>query len=290
MTVQSPAKINVALRVGSPRPDGFHPLATVFCALDLADEVTVQAADGLSLEITGIDLDVDENNLALRAARALQQKTGTSYGAAITLKKKIPVAAGLAGGSADGAGTLVALNALWNLGLDAAELHGLACELGSDVPFSMLGGLAVGTSRGEQLVPVRPGAFQSWVLVTDNDGLSTPEVFGEYDRMRPEPHEPAPVDDVVEALLSPTITGLSGLLVNDLAEPAFRLRPELRERFERLKEAGVATVLSGSGPTIGILCESDKAADVLAGMLRNDGLTALRADGPAAGAHIVRSS
>lgn len=290
MTVQTPAKINVALRVGGPRPDGFHPLATVFCALDLADEVTVHAADELSLEITGIDLAVDDSNLALKAARALQKKTGTTYGAKIVLNKRIPVAAGLAGGSADAAGALVALNALWGLGLSTDDLHELACDLGSDVPFTLLGGLAVGTSRGEELVPVRPGAFQSWVLVTDTEGLSTPQVFAEYDRMKPEPHEPEPVGDLIEALASSDIKDLAGLLINDLAEPAFVLRPELRERFERLKEAGVATVLSGSGPTIGVLCESDKAADVLAGMLRNDGLTVLRADGPAAGAHIVRSS
>ena len=182
------------------------------------------------------------------------------------------------------------MNALWGLELSTDDLHELACDLGSDVPFTLLGGLAVGTSRGEELVPVRPGAFQSWVLVTDTDGLSTPQVFAEYDRMKPEPHEPEPVGDLIEALSSSNIKDLSGLLINDLAEPAFVLRPELRERFERLKEAGVATVLSGSGPTIGVLCESDKAADVLAGMLRNDGLTVLRADGPAAGAHIVRSS
>lgn len=290
MTVQTPAKINVALRVGSVRPDGFHPLTTVFCALDLTDEIIVEAADELTLVITGIDLEVDDNNLVLKAARILQEKTGTCHGAQLTLNKKVPVAAGLAGGSADGAGTLVALNALWELGLGTEELHKLACELGSDVPFALLGGLALGMSRGDELTPIRPRAFQSWVLVTDKDGLSTPEVFAEYDRMRPEPHEPHSVAALVDALGSPDITALGGLLANDLAAAAFRLRPNLAERYERLKAAGVATVLSGSGPTIGILCDSDRAADVLAQTLKDEGLSVLRADGPAAGAHIVRRS
>jgi len=280
----------MALRVGSPRPDGYHPLASVFCALDLADHVTAQAADELSLTFTGIELEVDDNNLVFAAARALQRATGTDNGAEITVAKSIPVAAGLAGGSADAAGTLVALNELWELGLSRDDLHVVACELGSDVPFSLLGGLAVGTSRGEQLKPVAPGAFQSWVLVTDSTGLSTPEVFRQYDRMRAERHDPAPIDELVAALASPDLTGLAGLLVNDLADPAFVLRPGLRERFDELADVGVATVLSGAGPTIGILCESDSAADVAAGKARNAGLTVLRADGPAAGAHIVRSS
>lgn len=290
VTVQAPAKINLALRVGAPRPDGFHPLATVFCALDLRDEIVVQQAEELSLTITGLELETDDDNLALKAARALQKRTGTGRGAAISLHKSVPIAGGLAGGSADAAGTLVALNALWRLDLTAGDLHELACELGSDVPFSLIGGLALGTSRGEELVPIRPGAFQSWVLIIDGEGLSTPAVFAEYDRLYPDPHEPASVDELVDALESPDIGSLQGLLINDLAEPAFQLRPEIRARFEGLEDAGVATVLSGSGPTIGVLCESPQAADALAQSLTKDGLTAVRADGPAAGAHVVRSS
>lgn len=290
VTVQAPAKINMALRVGSPRPDGFHPLATVFCALDLRDELTASAADEFSLEIHGISLDVDEDNLVYRAARLLKERTGTDACASISIDKSIPVAGGLAGGSANAAATLVALNELWELGLSASELHDLGAELGSDVPFSLLGGLALGTSRGEELVPIRPGAFQSWVLVMDGEGLSTPAVFREYDRLHPDPHKPAPVDELVEALGSSAISDLEGLLVNDLAEPAFAMRPDIADTFRRIEHAGVATVLSGSGPTIGVLCASDNEADVLAGQLRNDGLKTVRADGPAAGAHIVRSS
>nr|WP_240161630.1 4-(cytidine 5'-diphospho)-2-C-methyl-D-erythritol kinase [Flaviflexus equikiangi] len=290
VTVHAPAKINMALRVGGARPDGYHPLTTVFCALDLADEIVVAPAEGLSLTITGNDLAVDDNNLALRAARALQDRTGMDYGATITIDKKIPVAGGMGGGSADAAGTLVALNELWELGLSHADLHGLAAGLGSDVPFGLVGGLALGTSRGENLLPISPRAFQSWVLVTDSDGLSTPDVFRHYDLLHPEPHEPADVDDLVEALGSDSVAEVAGLLVNDLAEPAFTIRPDLRELFERLEGAGIATVLSGSGPTIGILCESDTAADALAGALRQEGLSTLRTDGPAAGAHVVRSS
>lgn len=287
---QAPAKINLALRVGGARPDGFHPLQTVFCALDLWDEIAVEAADDLSLTITGIELEVDEDNLALRAARALQRHTGTGRGARIAIHKGIPVAGGLAGGSADAAGTLVALNALWDLNLPPSELHALAADLGSDVPFLLMGGLALGTSRGEDLEPITPGAFQSWVLVLDDEGLSTPAVFRRYDELHPEPHDPAPVEELINALGSQALGDLAGLFVNDLAEPAFTLRPDLAERFNRLDDTGIATVLSGSGPTIGVLCESVESADALAGQLSKEGLRAVRADGPVAGAHIVRSS
>ncbi|WP_182355048.1 4-(cytidine 5'-diphospho)-2-C-methyl-D-erythritol kinase [Flaviflexus huanghaiensis] len=287
---QAPAKINLALRVGGPRSDGFHPLQTVFCALDLWDAIVVKPAEGLSLTITGIELEVDDNNLALKAARALQSHTGTSRGADIAIHKGIPVAGGLAGGSADAAGTLVALNALWGLDLPREELHELAAELGSDVPFMLMGGLALGVSRGEDLHAIKPGAFQSWVLVLDDEGLSTPAVFRRYDELKPEPHAPADVDELMSALRSPSVTNLAGLLMNDLEEPAFTLRPDLKERFDRVAGTGVATVLSGSGPTIGVLCESVAAADSLAKQLTSEGLRAVRADGPAAGAHIVRSS
>lgn len=290
MTVHAPAKINLALRVGSPRPDGFHPLNTVFCALDLHDEILLDEAQELELEMVGCDLAVDDSNLGLRAARALQDYTGTSFGSRITIDKKIPVAGGMAGGSANAAGVLVGLNELWELGLGAEQLHEIGAQLGSDVPFSLLGGLAIGTSRGEDLVTLRPGFFQSWVLILDGEGLSTPAVFGEYDRLNPEEHEPASVDELVTALQGGSVSDVAGLLLNDLAEPAFQLRPDVREVFDSVAGRGTAAVLSGSGPTIALLCESDKVADVVAGQLRNEGRTVLRADGPAAGAHVVRSS
>lgn len=290
VTVYAPAKINLALRVGSPRPDGFHPLNTVFCSLDLYDVIDVEQADELSLELVGCELEVDEHNLALRAARALQTRTGTNHGARITITKTIPVAGGMAGGSANAAGVLVGLNELWDLGLTASELAELGSELGSDVPFCLMGGLAIGTSRGENLVPIRPGFFQSWVLIVNDEGMSTPAVFKKYDELRPEPHEPASIEEIVAALQGSSIDGLVGLLVNDLAEPAFHLRPDIRRTFERAHGSGIATVLSGSGPTIAILCTSDQEADVLAEGLRNDGMRVLRAVGPAVGPHIVRSN
>ncbi|MDO5723727.1 MAG: 4-(cytidine 5'-diphospho)-2-C-methyl-D-erythritol kinase [Flaviflexus sp.] len=286
--VLAPAKINLALRVGSPRPDGFHPLTTVFSSLDLFDEVVAEEAEGgleirLADEVAGVPL--GEDNLMAKAAAALRRKTGTERGARLTLTKRIPVAGGMAGGSADAAATLVGLNELWELGLNADELAELAAELGSDVPFSLRGGLALGRGRGEQLSPLRVGAFHCWVLVTSTRGLSTPAVFAAYDELRPEPHEPAEVDELIEALAGPDLSALAPYLINDLTEAALQLRPDLAELLS--SDRALATILSGSGPTIGILCADSTEADLLAGALRAEGHTAIRANGPAAGTHVV---
>ena len=185
--VVTPSKVNLALRVGSARPDGFHPLDTVFEALDVHDEVIVRRSDSLSLRMQGEGagaLPEDSTNLALRAATALRERFGApDLGAEMTVRKAIPVAGGMAGGSADAAGALVALNALWGLGLSGADLMGLGSELGSDVPFCIMGGIAHGTGRGEILTPVHPGRGHAWVLLTNPVGLSTPAVFREFDRI-----------------------------------------------------------------------------------------------------------
>ena len=185
--VVTPSKVNLALRVGSARPDGFHPLDTVFEALDVHDEVIVRRSDSLSLRVQGEGagaLPEDSTNLALRAATALRERFGApDLGAEMTVRKAIPVAGGMAGGSADAAGALVALNALWGLGLSGADLMGLGSELGSDVPFCIMGGIAHGTGRGEILTPVHPGRGHAWVLLTNPVGLSTPAVFREFDRI-----------------------------------------------------------------------------------------------------------
>lgn len=187
MQVAAPAKVNIALRVGEKRLDGFHPLDTVFEALDLFDEITVASADNLTLIMEGNgaeSLPVDETNLALRAARALRECSGEKRGAAIHIRKRIPIAGGMAGGSADAAGTLVALNELWGLGMTIHELLPVAATLGSDVPFCLLGGLARGRGRGEQLDSLVPASFHSWVFLTNSRGMSTPDVFRKFDELR----------------------------------------------------------------------------------------------------------
>lgn len=285
--VLAPAKINLALRVGSPRPDGFHPLTTVFSSLDLFDEVVAEEADTLEIclaeEAPGVPL--GGNNLMMAAAEALRRRCGTERGAKLTLTKRIPVAGGMAGGSADAAATLVALNELWDLGLDDDELAEIAADLGSDVPFSLRGALALGRGRGEQLTPLRVGAFHCWVLLPQERGLSTPQVFAAYDELHPEPHEPAEVDELIAALAGSDLEALAPHLINDLEGAALKLRPDLAELLG--ENRALATILSGSGPTIGILCSDPTEADVLAGAMRAEGHTAIRANGPAAGTHVV---
>lgn len=289
----APAKVNLALRVGSVRDDGFHPLDTVFEALDLFDDVTATHADGLSMDITGLgtDLPCDESNLVLRAARLLQQATGTTRGAHLSVTKRIPVAGGMAGGSADAAATLVALNTLWELGLSGEQLLELGAELGSDVPFSLLGSIARGTSRGEKLESIKPGAMHGWVLLTNPVGLSTPAVFRKFDDLSSEAGQPASTEELCQAVQGNDLCKIGQLLINDLEAPAFALRPDLAEIVVALQTVGHGAVLSGSGPTIAVLCEISQL-ESLGSELANafPELSVVSAVGPAAGAHIKQQN
>ena len=184
VTVRAPAKVNLHLSVGASRADGFHELVTVFHAISLYDEVTATPAHDLSLRIRGEGegtLPDDDDNLVIRAARLLAARTGVDAACRLELVKKIPVAAGLAGGSADAAATLVACDSLWGTGLGRAELLELAAELGSDVGFGLTGGTALGTGRGERLTPVLAAGRWHWVLAIADDGLSTPQVYAELE-------------------------------------------------------------------------------------------------------------
>ncbi|WP_126416191.1 4-(cytidine 5'-diphospho)-2-C-methyl-D-erythritol kinase [Trueperella bialowiezensis] len=289
--VSAPAKVNLALRVGGPRPDGFHPLDTVFVALDIFDDVEVTAADELTCEITGLgeDLPTDETNLAMRAARALhaRQRSEGPSGAHISITKRIPVAGGMAGGSADAAATLVALNKLWDLGLSDHQLSHIGADLGSDVPFALKGGIAHGQGRGEHLDEVPVLALHGWALITRSDGLSTPAVFREFDRLNPDAGEPASTADLREALSRGTLDDVAALAVNDLEPAAASLKPELGAMLSELRAGGLHALLSGSGPTIAVLAEPAQlpglAADLAA---RYPACSVLTAYGPAAGAHV----
>jgi 4-diphosphocytidyl-2-C-methyl-D-erythritol kinase len=191
VTVRVPAKVNLQLAVGPLRADGFHDLVTVFHAVSLFDEVTVRPADRTSVRVTGEDADavpVGRANLAARAAAALAKAAGPGRVAksavAIEIRKRIPVAAGLAGGSADAAAALVACNQLWQAGLSGPELSQVAAGVGSDVAFALLGGTAVGVGRGEQLTAALAAGTYHWVLAFSAGGLSTPEVYATCDRLR----------------------------------------------------------------------------------------------------------
>lgn len=295
VTVRAPAKINLHLGVGRVRPDGYHPLSTVYQAIGLYDDVTVtdSAHWAVSVVPTG-DVDcravpLDESNLAVRAGQLLARHHGLDRAAAIEIRKGIPVAGGLAGGSADAAATLVALDRLWELDTSDDDLLALAAELGSDVPFALLGGTAHGTGRGEVVEPVfDPGSWW-WVVVPDEVGLSTPAVYRSFDRLQlaEGPVPPSP-DGLLSALRSRDPAALAEELDNELEMAAMDLRPELLDTKLAIQAAHAwFALLSGSGPTfLGLAGDADHAR-AIAETLRRDGYRVFLAPGPVAGAHVV---
>jgi 4-diphosphocytidyl-2-C-methyl-D-erythritol kinase len=295
VTVRVPAKVNLHLSVGPTREDGYHELLTVFHAVSLHDEVTATPARDLSLGITGEgagELPLDEDNLVWRAAVLLAERAGMKPAVRLDVVKGIPVAGGLAGGSADAAATLVACDALWGTGMERADLLEIAAELGSDVAFSLTGGTALGTGRGERLTPVLATGRWHWVLAVATTGLSTPEVYGELDRMRSELDLPAAgePDRLINALRAHDPAALGGLLANDLQAPALALRPELRRTLRVGIDLGaLGGIVSGSGPTCAFLSRSREAAVRLAAALAGAGVcrTVRVAHGPVPGARVV---
>jgi 4-diphosphocytidyl-2-C-methyl-D-erythritol kinase len=293
--VRVPAKVNLHLGVGPPRPDGYHELETVFQAISLYDELIATDADELSLTITGEgeeDLPTDDGNLAIRAAKLLAAHAGLEPAARLTIRKGIPVAGGMAGGSADAAAALVACDALWQTGLPRPELHELAAELGSDVPFSLAGGTALGTGRGELLSPVLAPHRRHWVIALADGGLSTPEVYGMLDRLRDAggPPSAGPADRVLVALRDANPEKLAAVLVNDLQAAALSLRPELRRTLAAgLDEGALHGMVSGSGPTCFFLAADPDSAVRMAAALAGRGVCrkVRTAHGPVPGARLI---
>jgi 4-diphosphocytidyl-2-C-methyl-D-erythritol kinase len=293
ITVRAPAKINLHLGVGAPREDGFHPLMTIYHAVDLHDEVTVGDAPewSVSVEATGpIDVSgvpLGEENIVVRAGRALAAHHGLDRAAHVEIRKGIPVAGGMAGGSADAAATLVALDRLWELGSDDATLFALAAGLGSDVPFALVGRNALGTARGEQVEQLPGVESPRWwvVLPASGEGLSTPAVYRRYDELRPDaPAEPAAPYRLVEFLEDP-VAEVAALLHNDLQDAALDLRPDLAAVLAAGEAAGALRgLVSGSGPTCVFLCEDEAGAEAVARELRATYDVVLTAGGPVTGA------
>ena len=321
VTVRVPAKLNLQLAVGPPRADGYHDLVTVFHAVSLFDEVTAEPAgrDGVTVTGEGADrVPAGPDNLVLKAAAALRKavagaaagrsaSTGADpAGVHITIAKRIPVAAGLAGGSADAAAALVACNELWDSGLSQPQLGEVAARVGSDVAFALLGGTAVGRGRGEQLTPaLAPSTQYHWVLAFADGHLSTPEVYAALDRLRAAraggaggtaPAAPAG-PDLDAALMSALRSGEARLvgraLSNDLQPAALSLFPALRKTLAAGLELGaLGALVAGSGPTCVFLAASaDRALD-LAVSLSGAGVcrSVARVTGPVAGAAIVPPS
>lgn len=311
----APGKVNLTLRVGAPTPDGYHPLVTVFEALNLRETVTVRTSKTPGVRVETIaylpDGSVDEattramadvdpaTHLAVRAARVLQRLAAagpwaaTAAGLSIRVDKRVPVAGGMAGGSADAAATLVACNELWELGLGDEQLQAIGRSLGADVPACLAGGIALGTGRGDRMSVLREGGEEGqhhWVMLLSREGLSTPEVFREFDRLdatgAPALTEPTPEE---AAALCGEPEELRHCLVNDLQAPALRLRAELADTIASAEDAGaLAVTLSGSGPTVAALARDAEHAQAL-GTTLSDAPTVARAiptHGPACGARI----
>ncbi|MFF8728198.1 4-(cytidine 5'-diphospho)-2-C-methyl-D-erythritol kinase [Streptomyces sp. NPDC015171] len=295
VTVRVPAKVNVQLAVGAARPDGFHDLANVFLAVGLYDEVTVTPADELRVTCAGPDADqvpLDRTNLAARAALALAGRRGIEPAVHIHIAKDIPVAGGMAGGSADGAGALLACDALWGTGASRAELLAICAELGSDVPFSLVGGAALGVGRGERLTALEVGGTFHWVFAMAGRGLSTPAVFREFDRLAEGREIPGPVasPELLEALAKGDQDALAAAVSNDLQPAALSLFPELADTLAAGRGAGaLAALVSGSGPTTAFLTRDAGSAEKVAGVLRASGTchTVRTAAAPVPGATVL---
>jgi 4-diphosphocytidyl-2-C-methyl-D-erythritol kinase len=322
VSVRVPAKINLQLSVGPLRADGYHDVVTVYHAVALFDEITVSAADRTSVEVTGEGVDLvplNQTNLAVKAAAALAKATGrrfrslsaggsagsssarsrTASAVKIEIRKRIPVAAGLAGGSADAAATLVACNELWRTGLQSSELAEIAAQLGSDVPFALSGGTAVGLGRGEQLTTALAAGSYDWVLAFGATGLATPDVYAACDRLRaarksgdgtPAPKPPELSTELMAALRTGDPAEVGPLLSNDLQPAALSLQPLLRRALAAGREHGaLGAVVSGSGPTCAFLASDAEAASELAVGITGAGVcrAVVQVTGPAPGACLV---
>jgi len=297
VTVRTPAKINLGLSVGAPQLDGYHPVATVYQAIGLYDEVKARPAPSgdVGVVVSGEgeqSVPLDEDNLAVRAARALADAFHVTDGVALSLHKTIALSGGLAGGSSDAAGALVACDALWGVQASRAELQAVAAGLGSDVPFCLVGGTAVGTGRGERISPVLARGSYEWVLAYADDGLSTPEVYSELDRIRAGEtvDEPEVSSELMAALRSGDPYSLGLCLNNDLQRAALRLRPSLARTLDLGDEFGaLGSLVSGSGPTCVFLASDEDHAVDLAVALSSSGLcrSVQRASGPVPGARLV---
>jgi 4-diphosphocytidyl-2-C-methyl-D-erythritol kinase len=292
VTVSAPAKINLSLGVGPVRDDGFHPLATVYQAIGLFDDVRVRPASEDSLTVYGDGVDVsdvptDGTNLALAAARLLAKHHDLDTAVEVHIHKRIPVAGGLAGGSTDGAAALVACDALWGLRTPRDELLDLAAELGSDVPFCVLGGTAIGSGRGELVTQVMTRGSFWWVIQPAAGGLSTPAVYAEFDRLTATTgaDEPEISDSMFSALRAGDVEWLGNTLSNDLQPAAFALRPDLADLIGTGLDASAhGAIVSGSGPTTVYLCESREHAFEVNGAFERPGIVV---EAPVHGARVI---
>lgn len=303
VVVRAPAKINLALRVGALEDDGYHDVVSVYQAVSVFEEVSASlprdGVTGVTVSVRGTgaaSTPLDGSNLAVRAAHLLAERAGVPADVALSIRKSAPVAGGMAGGSADAAAALLACDLLWGTGAGRDELERMGAELGADVPFALMGGTALGVGRGDQLTPVLARGEFHWVLALADEGLSTPAVYRERDRLLADAGEQAPALDaevpggLAQALRSGDAAALGAALVNDLQDAACSLRPALRRVLDLGHDHGtLGSLVSGSGPTVALLVPDRSAALELAVALTASGLTSdvRRVTGPVHGARQV---
>ena len=300
VTARVPAKVNLQLSVGPLGADGFHEVTTVFQAISLFDDVTVATAEkgeGIKISITGQTsggVPADNSNLAVKAAQLMINNYDLPEDLVIKLKKEIPVAGGMAGGSADAAGVIVGLDSLFELGLSRDVMESVGSKIGSDVPFSICGGVAIGTGRGDQITPALAKGSYNWVLALSGQGLATPSVYQECDRLREGLSIAPPVvsEPLMQALRAGDAKALGKALTNELQPAACSLRPALRLVLDVGVDYGaLGGIVSGSGPTVAFLVSDDEHAMDLTVALSSSGVVSsvVRASGPTNGARIIES-
>lgn len=291
-----PAKVNLFLGVGPLRPDGYHDLVTVFHAVDIVDEIVASPAESLQITVTGEGADevpADQHNLAWRAAELLASVSNRTPQVRMEIAKSIPVAGGMAGGSADAAAALIACDALWRTAAPRRTLTKLAAQLGSDVAFPLLGGSALGRGRGQLLTPIDTAATFHWVFALAGYGISAAAAYRELDRQRAAGEAPPPAASprgVVDALRGGDASHLAEAMANDLQPAAMALAPGLRRTLDAGRDLGaLAGLVSGSGPTCAFLARDATDAARLAGALAERDVchSARVASGPAPGARVV---
>lgn len=293
--VQVPAKVNLQLSVGPKESDGYHEVVTVFQAISLFDTLKISRSNKFEIDLKGDYVNgvpTDQSNLVYKAVQLMSEKFNTDPSLEIEINKSIPVAGGMAGGSADAAATLLGVDQLYGLGLSKDELSEVARNLGSDVPFMLHGGTAVGRGRGDEITPALSRGNYHWVIAVSSNGLSTPAVYGECDRLRTGLDIKAPSlhDELLQALLSGDSTRVGKSLNNDLQAAAISLRPALRLILETGQEYGaLGGIVSGSGPSVAFLVADEDHSLDLAVALTSSGVvgSVARAQGPVNGAKVI---
>lgn len=300
VTASAPGKINIYFKVGALQPDGYHEVLSIYQALDLRETVTVGPAAKWQVSVAGnlsaeqiASVPTGEDNLVVRAARTIASLANlpSAHPVNFEIKKNVPVAGGMGGGSADAAAALLAVDELWCTGVDGEALMKAAAELGADIPFSLLGGTAIGVGKGDDLESIDGVQKLHWVLVPMDAGLSTPRVYAKLDEIRrargedptavAKPNKPA---ELINALKAGDAREVAKHLHNDLQEAAVALMPELSITMHAGLAAGaLAAMVSGSGPTVAMLAESQAAAESIANHLSFEGYIAIPTFGPAKG-------